>query len=165
MPAEPDASRKGEIINLSITVDNAMIRGKLLETIKEETEGVKLEDAKVVVAGGGGIGGIEGFKLLNELAKLLKGVLGVSRVPCDEGWLPISLEIGQTGHIVSPSLYVAIGISGAPQHMSGCSSSKYIVAINKDPEAHIFEVSDFGLVGDYRQALPPFIEKCKELLK
>jgi electron transfer flavoprotein alpha subunit len=165
MPAEPDPSRKGKIINLSITVDNTMIRGKLLEIVKEEAEGVKLEEAKVIVAGGGGIGGIEGFKMLNELAKLLRGALGVTRVPCDEGWMPISLEIGQTGYIVSPSLYIAIGISGAPQHMAGCSSSKCIVAINKDPEAHIFEVSDFGLVGDYRQALPPLIEKCKELLK
>jgi electron transfer flavoprotein alpha subunit len=142
-----------------------MIKSKLVETVKEEAEGIKLEEAKVVVAGGGGIGGADGFDMLKELAALFKGALGVTRVPCDEGWMPISLEIGQTGHITSPDLYIAIGISGAPQHMAGCSNSRCIVAINKDPEANIYEVSDFGLVGDYRQALPPFIDKCRELLK
>jgi electron transfer flavoprotein alpha subunit len=164
-PAEPDRSRKGEVIDLSITVDKAMIKSQLVEAVKEEAEGIKLEEAKVIVAGGGGIGGAGGFNMLKELAALLKGALGVTRIPCDEGWMPISLEIGQTGHIVSPDLYIAIGISGAPQHMAGCSNSRCIVAINKNPEANIYEVSDFGLVGDYRQALPPFIEKCRELLK
>lgn len=164
-PAEPESSRKGEVIDLSITVDKAMVRSQLVETVKEEAEGIKLEEAKVIVAGGGGIGGLDGFNMLKELAKLLNGAVGVTRVPCDEGWMPLSLEIGQTGHIVSPGLYVAIGVSGAPQHMAGCSNSKCIVAINKDPEANIYDVSDFGLVGDYRQALPPFIEKCKQLLK
>jgi electron transfer flavoprotein alpha subunit len=164
-PAEPDRSRKGEVIDLSITVDKAMIKSQLVEAVKEEAEGIKLEEAKVIVAGGGGIGGADGFNMLKELAALLKGALGVTRIPCDEGWMPISLEIGQTGHIVSPDLYIAIGISGAPQHMAGCSNSRCIVAINKNPEANIYEVSDFGLVGDYRQALPPFIEKCRELLK
>jgi electron transfer flavoprotein alpha subunit len=164
-PAEPDPSRKGEVIDLSITVDKAMIKSQLVETVKEEAEGIKLEEAKVIVAGGGGIGGSDGFNMLKELAALLKGALGVTRVPCDEGWMPISLEIGQTGHITSPDLYIAVGISGAPQHMAGCSNSRCIVAINKEPEANIYEVSDFGLVGDYRQALPPFIEKCRELLK
>jgi electron transfer flavoprotein alpha subunit len=165
MPAEPDASRKGEIITLSVTVDDSMVKSKLVETVKEEVKGIKLEDAKVIVAGGGGIGGSDGFKLLEELAKVLGGTVGVSRVPCDEGWMPLSLEIGQTGHIVSPSLYIAVGISGASQHMAGCSGSKYIVAINRDPEANIFKVSDFGVVGDYRQALPPLTEKCKALVK
>jgi electron transfer flavoprotein alpha subunit len=165
MPAEPDASRRGEIINLSVTVDDSMIKSKLVETVKEEVKGIKLEEAKVIVAGGGGIGGSDGFKLLEELSKVLGGTIGVTRVPCDEGWMPLSLEIGQTGHIVSPNLYIAIGISGAPQHMAGCSGSKCIVVINRDPEAHIFQVSDFGVVGDYRQALPALIEKCKALVK
>jgi electron transfer flavoprotein alpha subunit len=164
-PAKPDASRKGEIITLSITVDDSMIKSRLVETVKEEVKGLKLEEAKVIVAGGGGIGGAEGFKLLDELAKVLGGTTAVTRVPCDEGWMPMSLEIGQTGHIVSPNLYIAVGISGAPQHMAGCSGSKCIVAINRDPEAHIFQVSNFGVVGDYRQALPPLIEKCRSLFK
>jgi len=165
MPAEPDVSRKGEMIPLGINIDHSMIKSKLLETVKEEVRGIKLEDAKVIIAGGGGIGGIEGFKSLEELAKVLRGTIGVTRVPCDEGWMPISLEIGQTGHIVTPNLYIAIGISGAPQHMAGCASSKCIVAINRDPEAQIFKEADFGVVGDYRQILPTLIEKCKDLIR
>jgi electron transfer flavoprotein alpha subunit len=165
MPAEPDASRKGEIITLSATVDDSMIKSKLVETVKEEIKGIKLEEAKVIVAGGGGIGGGEGFKLLEELAEVLEGTVGVTRVPCDEGWMPMSLEIGQTGHIVSPNLYIAVGISGAPQHMAGCSGSKCIVAINRDSEAHIFKEADFGVVGDYREVLPKLNEKCKTLVK
>ncbi len=163
-PAEPDTSRKGEIVPLSTDVDDAMIKGKLLETVKEEVKGIKLEEAKVIVAGGGGIGGSQGFQLLRELAQVLGGTIGVSRVPCDEGWMSVSLEIGQTGHMVSPDLYIATGISGAMQHLAGCSGSKCIVAINKDPEAHIFKEADFGIVGDYREVLPPLIEKCKALL-
>ena len=163
-PAEPDTSRKGEIVPLSIDVDESMIKGKLLETVKEEIRGIRLEEAKVIVAGGGGIGGSEGFQLLQELAQVLGGTIGVSRIPCDEGWMPLSLEIGQTGHMVSPNIYIAIGISGAMQHLAGCSGSKCIIAINKDAEAHIFKEADFGIVGDYREALPPLIEKCKALL-
>lgn len=165
MPAEPDASRKGEITTLDITIDDSMIEGRLLETVREEVKGIKLEEAEVIVAGGGGIGGSDGFQLLEELAQVLSGTIGVTRVPCDEGWIPLSMEIGQTGHIVGPNLYIAIGISGAPQHMAGCSGSKCIVAINRDPDAHIFREADFGVVGDYKEALPPLIEKCKAIVK
>jgi len=164
-PAERETSRKGDIITLNFTIDDSMIKSKLLETVKEEVKGVKLEEAKVIVAGGGGIGGSEGFQLLGELAKVLGGTVGVTRVPCDEGWMPVSLEIGQTGHIVTPKLYIAIGISGALQHMAGCSGSKWIVAINKDPEAHIFKEADFGVIGDYRNVLQQFIDECEALIK
>jgi electron transfer flavoprotein alpha subunit len=123
-----------------------------------------LDEAKVVVAGGGGIGGEEGFRLIEELAQTLRGAIGTSRVPCDEGWMPKNLEIGQTGHMVSPDVYIAIGISGAPQHLAGCTGSKIIVAINKDPEAHIFKESDLGFVGDFRTVLPSLIEKLKSSL-
>ncbi|MFO7773126.1 MAG: electron transfer flavoprotein subunit alpha/FixB family protein [Dehalococcoidia bacterium] len=163
-PAEPDASGQGEIVPLSFDVDDSKIKGKLLETVKEEAKGMKLEEAKVIVAGGGGIGGSEGFQLLQELAQVLGGTIGISQVPSDRGWMPTTLKIGQTGHIVTPDLFIAVGISGAMQAMAGCSRSKRIVAINKDPEAHIFKEADFGVVGDYRQALPPLIEKCKALL-
>ncbi len=163
-PAEPDTSRKGEVVSVAVDVDDSSIKGKLLETVKEEIKGIKLEDAKTIVAGGGGIGGSEGFKLLEELAKVLGGAVGVSRVPCDEGWMPVSLEIGQTSQMVRPNLYIAVGISGALQHMAGCSGSKYIVAINKNPDAHIFQEADFGVVEDYREALPPLIEKCRALM-
>jgi electron transfer flavoprotein alpha subunit len=165
MAAEPDSSRKGEMIALDMTISDSMIKGKLLETVKEEVKGIKLEDAKVVIAGGGGIGSSDGFSMLEELAKVLGGTIGVTRVPCDEGWKPLALEIGQTGHIVTPNLYFAIGVSGAPQHMAGCSGSKCIVAINRDPDAHIFKEADFGVIGDYRSVLPALIEKCKTLLE
>lgn len=163
-PAEPDSSRKGDIVTVKVEIDDSMIKGKLLETVKEGMKGIKLEEAKVVVAGGGGIGGSEGFQLIKKLAQILGGAVGITRVPRDEGWMPSGLEIGQTGHIVSPNLYIAVGISGAPQHLAGCSSSRYIVAINKDPEAHIFKEADFGIVGDYREALLPLIERIKVLL-
>ncbi len=162
-PAKPDSSRKGKVMPFVIDVDEMSMKSKLLETIKEEAKGISLEEAKVIVAGGGGIGGREGFQLLEELASMLGGTIGITRVPSDERWMSSSLEIGQTGHIVSPDLYMAVGISGAPQHLAGCSGSKCIVAINKDPEAHIFKESDFGIVGDYREALPSLIEKLKAL--
>ncbi len=165
MPAEQETTRNGDIIILNVTIDDSMIKSKLVETVKEGVEGVKLEEAKVIVAGGGGIGGREGFQLLGELARVLGGTVGVTRVPCDEGWMPVSLEIGQTGHIVNPKVYVAIGISGALQHMAGCSGSKWIVAVNKDPEAHIFKEADFGVIGDYRNILPQFIDECRALEK
>ncbi len=164
-PADPDPSRKGEVEPVNVDVDDSMVKSKLLETVKEEIKGIRLDEAKVIVSGGGGIDGKEGFELLKDLAQILGGTIGITRVPCDEGWMPANLEIGQTGHIVSPDLYVAVGISGAPQHLAGCSGSKCIVAINKNPEAHIFEEADFGIVGDYREALPPLIEKCKALKK
>jgi electron transfer flavoprotein alpha subunit len=163
-PAEPDGTRRGEVLPVPEIEDEPTIKIELLRTVKEESKGIHLEDAKVVVAGGGGIGGKEGFQLIEELALTLRGAIGTSRVPCDEGWMPKNLEIGQTGHMVSPDVYISIGISGAPQHLAGCSGSKYMVAINKDPDAHIFMESDLGLVGDYRKALPSLIKKLKSIL-
>jgi electron transfer flavoprotein alpha subunit len=157
-PAEPAASRQGEIVDMADLAGLTPGRGKLVESVKEEVKGIRVEEAGVVVAGGGGLGGAEGFKLLDELAGVLGGAVGISRVPRDEGWLPGGFEIGQTGHIVSPDLYIAVGISGAPQHMAGCAGAKCIVAVNKDPEANIFRESNFGIVGDYRQVLPVLIE-------
>jgi electron transfer flavoprotein alpha subunit len=150
---------------MEVTINESSVRSRLVETVKRETKGIRLDDAKVVIAGGGGIGSRDGFKILEELAEVLGGTVGVTRVPCDEGWMPTRLEIGQTGHIVTPNVYIAVGISGASQHMAGCSGSKCIVSINRDPEATIFKESDFGIVGDYREVLPAFIEKCKKLIK
>lgn len=164
-PAEPDTQRKGEVHKLDIKVDDSAIKVTLQETVKEEISGIKLEDAKIVVGGGGGIGNADGFQILEELAHLLGGAVGATRVPCDEGWKPMSMEIGQTGRIITPNLYIAVGISGAPQHMAGCNGSKTIVAINRDPDAHIFEEADFGLIGDYRTLIPPFIEHYKNMIK
>jgi electron transfer flavoprotein alpha subunit len=162
-PADFDGSRQGEILPVPAILEEPKIKEELLRTVKEDSKGVRLEDAKVIVAGGGGIGGKEGFRLLEELAQTIRAAIGTSRVPCDEGWMPKNLEIGQTGHMVSPDVYIAVGISGAPQHLAGCSGSKCIVAINRDREAHIFKESDLGLVGDYREALPSLIEKLKSI--
>ena len=115
--AKPDSSRRGEILSVEAEIDDFRFRGKLLETVKEEVKGIKLDEAKVIVAGGGGIGGEEGFHWLGELAGLLQGAVGISRVPCDEGWMPKSLEIGQTGLVVSPDLYIAVGRSAAHGRM------------------------------------------------
>lgn len=164
-PREPDASRTGEVIALEAGLDPSSIRTRVLEKVTEEVEGIKLEDAPVIVSGGRGIGGPEGFQKLSELAKLLNGAVGASRPACDSGWMPDTSQIGLTGKIVSPDLYVAVGISGCSQHMTGCSGSRTIVAINKDAEAHIFKEAHYGVVGDWKDVIPAFAEKVKELLE
>ncbi len=163
MPAlKPDDSRQGEIIAMEAGIDASVMRYKLVERVKEEAEGAKLEDAEVVVAGGRGMGSKEKFDVIWELANLLGGAVGATRTPCEEGWVPMSLQIGQTGKVIAPNLYIAVAISGAAQHIVSCLGSKNIVAINKDPEANIFKVANYGVVGDYKEALPAFIQKCKE---
>jgi electron transfer flavoprotein alpha subunit len=161
--AEPDPSRKGKILPIVIEAGKNEARSRLIETVHQKDGGVSMEEAKSIVAGGGGVGGTEGFGLLQELASLLGGAVGTTRVPSDENWMPKNLEIGQTGHIVSPDLYIAVGISGAPQHLAGCSGSKIIVALNKDPQAPIFREADFGIARDFRKVLPPLIQKIKRL--
>jgi electron transfer flavoprotein alpha subunit len=163
-PLEPNESRKGEITPIKVELDPAKVRTKVLETVKEEVTGVKLEDAQAIVAGGRGIGSPDGFKQLEELAKALKGAVGASRPPCDNKWVPDTMQVGLTGKIVTPELYIAVGVSGASQHLAGCSGAKNIIAINKDPEANIFREARFGVVGDWKQVLPAFSEKVKELL-
>lgn len=163
-PLERDDSRKGEVIAFDAKIDASMLRVKVLERVKEEVTGIKLEDARVVICGGRGIGGPENFSQLEELAKLLGGAVGASRPPCDSGWVPATIQVGLTGKIVAPDVYIAIALSGSSQHLAGCSGSKVMICINKDPEANIFKVCQYGVVGDYRKLLPPFIEKVKELL-
>ncbi len=138
-------------------------RVTVLDKVIEESSGIKIEDADVIVAGGRGIGDAEGFKKLEEAAKYLKGAVGASRVACDNEWVPTTIQVGITGKIVAPSVYIAIGISGASQHMSGCSRSKTIVAINKDANAQIFKQSHYGVVGDWKSVLPVFMDKLKSL--
>ncbi len=161
---EPDASRKGEVINITAGLEASGIRTKILDRVVEEVAGIKIEDAQVVVAGGRGIGSAEGFKQLEELAKLFKGAVGASRPPCDNGWMPDTVQIGLTGKIIAPELYIAVAVSGSSQHMSGCSGSKTIIAINKDREANIFRQARFGVVGDWKKVLPAFTQKIKELI-
>lgn len=162
-PLERDELRKGEVIPVPVKLEPAQIRTKVIDKVKEEIAGIRLEDAQVIVTGGRGIGGPDGFKQLEELARILKGAVGATRPPCDNNWVPATLQIGLTGKIVTPDLYIAIAVSGASQHLAGCSGSKTIVAINRDPEANIFKEARFGAVGDWKQILPAFTEKIKEL--
>jgi electron transfer flavoprotein alpha subunit len=161
-PALKDEARTGEIIPLAIKLDPAKLRIKFIERIKQEAEGPKLEDAEVIVSGGRGLGRAENFALLQELAKLLGGVIGGSRVAIDNGWLPSTRQVGLTGTIVSPRLYIAVGISGASQHMAGCASSRCIVAINTDADAPIFRRAHYGVVGDYKPVITAMIQCTRE---
>jgi electron transfer flavoprotein alpha subunit len=163
-PLEPDTSRKGEVVKIESGLEASSIRTKVLDRVVEEVEGIKLEEAAVVVSGGRGMGSAEGFQQLEVLAKLLKGAVGASRPPCDNGWVPDTIQVGLTGKIIAPEVYIAVAISGSSQHLSGCSGSKNIIAINKDPEANIFRQARFGVVGDWKKVIPAFNEKVKELL-
>jgi len=126
--------------------------------VKEAGEAVSLTDAEIIVSGGMGLGGAEGFELLKKLADKLGGVVAASRAAVDAGWIDHSYQVGQTGTTVRPKLYFACGISGAIQHVAGMQNSEQIIAINKNPAAPIFEVADYGIVGDYNQVIPALIE-------
>lgn len=164
-PVELDKSRRGEIVAVAADIDQSVIRARVVEKVEEQVQGIALEDAQVVVCGGRGMGSADSFSVLEELAQLLGGAVGTSRPPCDSGWMPSTRQIGLTGKIVRPNLYIAVALSGSSQHMAGCGDSKRIVAINKDPEANIFSAAHYGVVGDYREILPPFIRRVKQILE
>ncbi len=163
-PLEADVSRQGEVIAVDIKPESTPVRTKVIEKVSQIKEGIRLEDAAVIISGGRGIGSAEGFKQLEELAGLLKGVVGASRPPCDNGWVQDSAQIGLTGKIIAPELYFAIALSGSSQHISGCSGARNIIAINKDAEANIFSIARFGIVDDWKKVIPAFTERVRELL-
>ncbi len=162
-PLAPDSSRKGEVAKVAAGIDASAVRTRITDRRKEEAEGIRLEDAEIIVGGGRGMGSVEAFQTLEELAGLMKGAVGATRAACDMGWYPIPKQIGLTGKVVSPTLYIAVAISGASQHMAGLSGTKNIVAINKDPEASIFRYCRYGIVADWKTVIPPFLSKVRQL--
>ena len=164
-PLNPDPSRQGELTPVEVDLDPSVARVRVVEQLKEEAEGVSMEKARIVIAGGRGLGGPEPFQDLEVIAKLLGAAVGASRAVVDSGWVPPHLQIGLTGKTITPDLYITVAISGASQHMAGCSGAKVIIAINKDAEANIFKEARYGVVGDWQKVLPPFTEALRELIR
>lgn len=165
-PAEPTGSTGAEVIRPQLDLDASVVRARQVSyQAWEAAEGVSLASAEIVVSGGRGIGSPEAYKeVIDGGAAILGGASGASKAACDAGYAPPGNQVGLTGQRVSPKLYIAVAMSGASQHLAGMGTAKNIVAINRDPEANIFKVSRFGVVGDYKQVMPAFLAKCRELL-
>jgi electron transfer flavoprotein alpha subunit len=160
--ANGSQENQGEIIQVTPEFGMARVLTKVINTLRPSNAG-RLEDATVIIGGGRGIGGAEGFTLLAELANILGGVVGASRSAVDAGWIEPERQIGLTGKFVNPNIYIAIGISGATQHMTGCSRAKTIIAINNDPEAPVFQRAHYGVVADYKKIVPAMIRQLKSM--
>lgn len=160
--SKPEISSNAGVTEKKIEIPASAVKAKIVNTVKEISEAVNLEEAQVIVAGGRGMGSAENFKLVEELAQVLGGVVGATRPPIEDGWISRAHQVGQSGKIVAPKLYIACGISGATQHTSGMLGSDYIVAINKDEEAPIFEIANVGIVGNVTEILPVMIEEMKK---
>ncbi len=160
--SKPEEGSKAAVTEEKIEISADAIKAKIVDKVKDICEAVNLEESEIIVSGGRGMGNVENFKLVEELANVLGGVVGATRPPIEDGWICRSHQVGQSGKIVTPKLYIACGISGATQHTSGMSASNYIVAINKDEEAPIFEIADIGIVGNVNEILPVMIEEMKK---
>ncbi|MCA9854220.1 MAG: electron transfer flavoprotein subunit alpha/FixB family protein, partial [Dehalococcoidia bacterium] len=156
----PDSGRTGSTVTIDVAGESPV---KVTGHTQPEVTGIRIEDAPVVVSGGRGLGDASGFEMLEELSKLLKGATGASRAACDLGWYPPAQQVGLTGKTVSPSLYIAVAISGASQHMAGMAGAKNIVAINKDPDCNMVQVSKYAVIEDYKKIVPALIEAIKAL--
>jgi electron transfer flavoprotein alpha subunit len=160
--AAEETGGEAEIRPVGVSIDERTLRTKVVASVEEASEGPNLEDAAIIVSGGRGLGQPENYVLVENLAKSLGGAPGATRAIVDAGWVPYSHQVGQTGKTVKPTLYVACGISGAIQHIAGMKGSKYIVAINRDPDAPIFELADFGVVGDALTIVPKLTERLQQ---
>ncbi|MFW6245573.1 MAG: FAD-binding protein [Fibrobacterota bacterium] len=163
-PAVKDESRSGEVMVHKVESSKIVERTKIIDIVKELESTVNITEADIIVSGGRGMGKPENFALIRELAEVLGGAVGASRAAVDSGWIPYSHQVGQTGKTVCPKLYIACGISGSVQHMAGMQSSDFIIAINKDPDADIFQIANLGIVGDALEVLPELTKAFQEKL-
>lgn len=161
--SKPEAGSSAAVTEKKVEIPASAVKAKIVDTVVDSCESVNLEEAQVIVSGGRGMGNAENFKLVEELAGVLGGVVGATRPAIEDGWICRTHQVGQSGKIVAPKLYIACGISGATQHTSGMTGAKYIVAINKDEEAPIFEIADISIIGNVNEILPVMIEEMKKV--